>query len=154
MERNSLNIDVLHQLRRCGHFLHQMMGGGKASQFRVLNILSRHENVTQCQLQELMGVRQSSMSELVQKLEEQGLITRERSESDRRQIIISLTDAGMRESCANEEQRATQAQEMLNPLSEEEQRQLYLLLEKLLSAWEANRKMEGKHPHQKHREES
>lgn len=145
METGSLQSEVLHQLRRCGHFLHHRMGGGKASQSRVLHILDHHEGITQSQLQETMGIRQSSMSELVQKLEEQDLIVRERSDRDRRQILISLTDAGREELRANDEKRSLQAQQLLNSLSEGEQEQLSMLLGKLLSDWEEMRNQEDRH---------
>lgn len=154
MERDGKKWEVLHQLRRCGHFLHHMMGDGKASQSRVLNILAHHETITQCQLQELMGIRQSSMSELVQKLEEQSLIARVRSDDDRRQILITLTDAGREALRVNDEKQSAHAQELLSPLTEEEREQLSFLLGKLLSDWEVRRDPEGRHPHphQKHQE--
>ena len=121
------------------------MGGGKASQSRVLHILNHHEGITQSQLQEIMGIRQSSISELVQKLEEQNLIVRERSDQDRRQILIFLTDAGREELRANDEERSLQAQQLLNALSEREQEQLSMLLGKLLSDWDMMRDQEDRH---------
>ncbi|MGN1026221.1 MAG: MarR family winged helix-turn-helix transcriptional regulator [Faecousia sp.] len=145
MENSSFQSGVLHQLRRCGHFLHHRMGGGKASQSRVLHILNHHEGITQSQLQEIMGIRQSSVSELVQKLEEQNLIVRERSDQDRRQILIFLTDAGREELRANDEERSLQAQQLLNALSEREQEQLSMLLAKLLSDWDMMRDKEDRH---------
>ncbi|MGN0998478.1 MAG: MarR family winged helix-turn-helix transcriptional regulator [Faecousia sp.] len=153
MEDSNLKLEVLHQLRRCGHFLHHMMGDGKASQSRVLHILYDHENITQSQLQEIMGIRQSSMSELVQKLEEQHLISRERSEDDRRQILVFLTDAGREELHTNDEKRSAQARELLVGLSGEEQEQLSCLLGKLLSDWEVKRNPECRHSHSRARDQ-
>lgn len=144
MRREDQSMDLLHQIRHCGHYLHHVLGGGRASQSRTLHILEEHGEVTQRQLLELMNIRQSSLSEVVQKLEEQGLIQRERSDADRRQIIIRLSDTGKKQIQHMDEQRILQSRDLLAALTDEEQQQLSRLLGKLLEAWTPPRE-EGHH---------
>ncbi len=101
MDQQEQATELLFLLRRCGHRLHGKRGGGKLSQQRVLRILTKYGEQTQHQLQERMGVQQGSLSELVKKLETQGLVMRTRAPQDRRQVLIRLTGAGRAESEAN-----------------------------------------------------
>ena len=135
MEPSEQALDLLHLLRYCGHYLHHYWGHGWASQGRTLRILAEHGEMTQRQLQDLMGIQQGSLSELVKKLEGQGLIAREREQKDQRQLLIRLTEEGKRQHQYNHEQRLRQSQELIAALSGEEQRQLMTLLEKLHESW-------------------
>ena len=129
-------------LRRCGHYLHHHWGCGRASQSRALRMLEEDGEMTQRQLQDLMGIQQGSLSELVKKLEDQGLITRACAPEDRRQLLIRITDEGIRQSSIHREQRRKEGLELTQALSEEEQRQLRELLTKLLDSWERRQREE------------
>ncbi|WP_272698899.1 MarR family winged helix-turn-helix transcriptional regulator [Desulfovibrio sp. Fe33] len=63
------------------------------AQHRVLSLLLENGPMPQGELLEILDVRSSSLSELLRKLEDRGLILRERNEDDRRSFIISPTDA-------------------------------------------------------------
>ena len=91
--------------------------------------------MTQRQLQDLLGIQQGSLSELVKKLEVQGLIVREREQNDQRQMLIRITDAGRQQNQLNHAQRLQQSRELVAALSGEERRQLMALLEKLYNSW-------------------
>ena len=62
------------------------------AQHRVLSILLDNGPMPQAELLEILDVRSSSLSELLRKLENRGLILRERNEEDRRGFIIAPTD--------------------------------------------------------------
>ncbi|WFS62715.1 MarR family transcriptional regulator [Pseudodesulfovibrio thermohalotolerans] len=62
------------------------------AQQRVLSLLLENGPMPQGELLEILDVRSSSLSELLRKLEDRGLILRERNEDDRRSFIISPTD--------------------------------------------------------------
>ena len=134
MEPSEQALDLLHLLRYCGHYLHHYWGHGRASQGRTLRILAEHGGMAH-RPQDLMGIQQGSLSELVKKLEGQGLIAREREQKDQRQLLIRLTEEGKRQHQYNHEQRLRQSQELIAALSGEEQRQLMTLLEKLHESW-------------------
>lgn len=142
MDKPERTITLLHQLRRCGHYLHHNWSCGRASQNRVLRILEKHGELTQRQLQDIMGIQQGSLSELLKKMEEHGLIDRRQSPDDRRQILVRLTERGEAQSQLNHERMAQQAVELTAVLSGEEQQQLQVLLAKLLDSWEERREKE------------
>ncbi|WP_338668938.1 MarR family winged helix-turn-helix transcriptional regulator [Pseudodesulfovibrio methanolicus] len=62
------------------------------AQHLVLSILLENGPLPQGELLEILDVRSSSLSELLRKLEDRGLILRERNPEDRRGFIISPTD--------------------------------------------------------------
>ncbi len=128
------NRELLMQLELCGHFLHHRGGGGHG-QARILRILRENGQLAQKQLQEMLGIQSGSMSELVGKLEDGRLILRERSEKDRRQILLKISSEGERFILQREKRRQELDERLFLPLSPEEQQQLGLLLGKLLAAW-------------------
>lgn len=130
-------LELLHLLRSCGHYLHHHWGHGRVSQSRTLRILDEYGEVTQRQLQDLMGIQQGSLSEVVKKLEGQGLIVRERGLSDQRQVLIRVTEKGKEQNRLDRESRTRQSVELVSVLDEGEQRQLMALLDKLLASWKA-----------------
>lgn len=142
METLQQPSELLHLLRRCGHYLHRHWSSGRASQFRALRILEENGEITQRQLQDLMGIQQGSLSELVKKLEDQELITRACAFEDRRQLLIRVTKKGQKQGLEYQECQQNEAVELLGALSGEEQRQLYVLLDKLLDSWSCRQKGE------------
>lgn len=65
------------------------------AQLRVLQILAaRQGSATPKALAQQMGVSQATVTALVDKLVARGFATRERSEADRRQTNVVITDAG------------------------------------------------------------
>jgi len=117
---------------------------GKGSQSRILSMLKKDGPITQRQLTEQLGIQPGSASEVLGKLEAAGMILRTPSQEDRRTTIVSLTEAG------TEKAGAVQGSPLFSCLTEEEQEQLLLLLEKLHSAWSEHRKKDGHHGHKHH----
>ena len=131
-------IDALiHKLRRCFRFLHRHADGGKWSQNRVLRELRYHGDMTQKNMQEHIGIQQSSLSELLAKMEEQNLLTRTPSPTDRRQVLLSVTPEGRKllEEC--EKADLQQNIVFLQVLTPQEQQTLLELLTKLDDSWTA-----------------
>lgn len=91
--------------------------------------------MTQRNLQEHIGIQQSSLSELVTKMEQQQLITRSPYPDDRRQVLIGLTDKGRQLLALSEETDLRQNITYLQVLSEDEQQTLLDLLTKLDDSW-------------------
>ena len=126
---------LIHKLRRCFRFVHHHADGGKWSQNRVLRELRWHGDMTQRNLQEHIGIQQSSLSELVTKMEQQQLITRSPYPDDRRQVLIGLTDNGRQLLALSEQTDLQQNITYLQVLSEDEQQTLLDLLTKLDDSW-------------------
>ena len=66
----------------------------RQGQGRVLALLKMTPEITQRELTYLMGMSRQSLAELLAKLEKQGLIEREPSETDKRTVTVRLTEAG------------------------------------------------------------
>lgn len=70
------------------------MGDPHRGQGRVLSLLKMQPEISQKDLSYILGITPQSLGELLAKLEKNGYITRETSESDRRAMIIKLTPEG------------------------------------------------------------
>ena len=78
---------------------------------RMLMTLSDNEGATSRDLCEILDVRPSSLSELLGKMEEKGLVSRQISEEDKRAAIVTLTEEGAAAAAAiraNFEQKAAE----------------------------------------------
>lgn len=130
-----------------GRLLHHRPGGDAGrGQALVLSILAGRESLSQRELQQLLGVQPGSLSELVSKLERKGMLTRERAE-DRRGNLLRLTDAGRR---AVPGADASPEDDLFDALTGEQQRTLADLLRTLLVDWAAKLEAEEQGP-ERHR---
>lgn len=99
-EKNTLTEALLeaHHLLRC----YQMAWYGKyfnaldpyQGQGRILNALKVSHIITQKELGKRLHIRSQQLGEHLQKLEENGYIKRHRSTTDKRALIVELTDLG------------------------------------------------------------
>lgn len=84
--------DVRKQELRNKHRFSQFRGGGE-----IIRVLSESKApICQNNLAKLASVRPGSLSQTLGRLERDEIIHRERSESDRRQIKVSLTPKGQK----------------------------------------------------------
>lgn len=63
-------------------------------QYLVLMLLRERENVSMSDISHRLGLGSSTLSPLLRRMEEQGILVRKRYAFDERQVIISLTEAG------------------------------------------------------------
>ena len=91
--------------------------------------------MTQRDLQEASCITSASLSEVIAKLEAEGLVERERSETDRRQLTVTLTGPGTER--AHEVLRTREEFERLafDCLSPEETAQLASTLDRVAARW-------------------
>ena len=139
-QENSIKMSAHEKLRvqliRCG----QKLGSGhgkKQTQGRILKILYLYGPMSQRILQEKLDIQPGSMSEIAAKLEHKGLLFRQKDPADKRQILLTLTEAGRTDveqfrKCGRSQHTAD-----FDALTPEEQQQLSDLLEKLLASWSA-----------------
>lgn len=117
-------------LRHCGKFLYYHSRPGM-QQGLVLQML-RSGPMTQKQIQDQLGTRPGSVSELISKLEAKNLLRRQRSEPDRRKVLLALTEKGRELSQHHTEYPVTG---LYTALAQPERETLIQLLSKLLSDW-------------------
>lgn len=124
---------------KCSHlFIHR--NGQNQGKNRVLSILFSHGDMTQRELLDHTDIRSASLSELLAKIEAKGDIMRERSKENARNVNICLTDKGKVEAEQIQREQLEFARELFAPLDEEEQKQLEMLMVKLLLAWKSEYK--------------
>ncbi|GAF35550.1 MarR family winged helix-turn-helix transcriptional regulator [Lentilactobacillus farraginis] len=100
-------------------------------QHRVLHVLAKEGTLIQSQLAEILDIRPSSLTELLSKLEDRGLISRTPDENDKRVTNVTLTDAG-KKAIENESGTSDKlTDDIFAGLSDEEIEQLNNLFDKL-----------------------
>lgn len=128
MEHDDLKLRRL--LRRCGHFLYHQTNHDQQS--NVLLLVHEHGPMNQKQLQEHLSIKAGSASELISKLEDKECLIRTRDPSDRRKVVLTLTEKGERIARFH---RQRPEETLFTALTGEEREALAQILEKLLSGW-------------------
>ena len=109
-----------------GHYLH-VHAGGRSGKQHIL---------TQRELQDSYSISSAALSEVLAKLEAEGLVTRTRSEQDRRQLEIALTPTGSTVAREETERRLAFVRDSLGALTPPEREQLASLLERVEQSWQ------------------
>jgi DNA-binding MarR family transcriptional regulator len=68
--------------------------GLKLQHYRVLQAVARLPAATPARVADAVGLRRSTMTGVLDSLERKGLLTRERSTTDRRSVLLRCTDEG------------------------------------------------------------
>lgn len=139
-----IKMDLLERLHRLYALLHRAMHhrhkqpemNPHRGQGRVLALLTMQKEITQKELSYLLDIRNQSLGELLSKLEKADLVTREPSESDRRMMVVRLTEKGEQEAKKIDPASANTG-DLFGALSQEEQETLCQLLSKLIDSMEA-----------------
>jgi DNA-binding MarR family transcriptional regulator len=87
------------------------------SQSRALNVLMRHGVLRLSELSDHLRIAPRSTTEVVDDLQQRGLVERHPDPADRRATLVSLTDAGTEASRAIAEARQTEAERFFGALS-------------------------------------
>lgn len=101
---------------------------------RMLAALNDNGAMSQSQLAARLNIRPQSLSELLAKAESEGFVERRQSEEDKRQTIVSITDAGRARVAGFRDAHRRRAEEFCSALSDEEKDTLKDILEKLISS--------------------
>lgn len=117
---------------------HQMFNQAKFGPFadstrgqgRILAMLKIQPDIATSDLAYLLGIRQQSLNELLNKLEKGGYVERKPYEDDKRVMIVHLTEKGK-----NAKQPDTSYKEFFSCLSYEELLQFSEYLERILAAF-------------------
>ena len=120
-------------LKRC---FHKMQRGERSSQGHVVGLLWRKGEMTQRELQSYMKISQASLSELVKKLEERGMVERSADPDDRRRMLVRLTEQGRQDHQEHLQRSLDRGVALLDELTVEEQDELHRLLLKMLTGAE------------------
>lgn len=108
---------LLHKHHMRTHAQNGPMANPTRGQGRIFALLKMQDGISTKDLSYLLGIRVSSLNELLAKMEKNGYIMREASEADRRIMLVKLTDKGK-----NEQQEEWNPGGIFTCLSEEEQK--------------------------------
>lgn len=135
------NLELYRVILRVSHALRHGHGEPELKmapgQKRVLTALARRETMTQRDLLDEMGLARATLSELLTRLEDRGLIERTRSKADRRVTILSLTRKGKIASGKIIDVESRIADEAFAPLGADEKEQLARMLAVMLDSWKS-----------------
>ena len=129
------NNKLIWNFRDIGHTMRQI-SEGRGSQKRILILLKENAGMTQKELTARLGVQPGSASEVLNKLEQAGLILRTPNENDHRTTDIRLTQDGKPLAEEAAAQRAKRHEQMFAVLSDEEKDTLIALLERINAHWD------------------
>ena len=128
-------LSTLQWLMRCQQMNYRAEAGPFADttrgQGRILAMLKIQPEIATKDLAYLLGIRQQSLNELLNKLEKNGYVERKPSDSDKRVMIVHLTEKGKQV-----QQPVADHHEILDCLSAEELEQLAQYLGRLIQALE------------------
>ena len=82
--------------QRHAHGMHQQRGAYDASRGRgrIIALLQLKDGISTKEISQILDIRVSSTNEVLSKMEDAGLIERKPSETDRRVMLVYLTDKG------------------------------------------------------------
>lgn len=115
------------------HVKNGPVGDPTRGQGRVLAMLKIQPEISSKDLAYLLGIRQQSLNELLNKLEKKGYVTRVPSETDRRVMLVRLTEQGKQ---AQDENSGADDAGLFDCLSPEERDQFNAYLDRMIAAFE------------------
>lgn len=99
-QADAIEESILRSLRRITRAI-DLYSRQLAKQYRLtgpqlvcLRYVRRHGPVTPSELAEAVSLSQATITGIIDRLHAQGLVTRDRSDEDRRRVIVALTDQG------------------------------------------------------------
>lgn len=130
-------LERLHRLSH-RHYLRAYAESGPMAdptrgQGRIFAILKMQDGISTKDLSYLLDIRISSLNELLSKMEKAGYIKRESSETDKRVMLIKLTEKGK-----NEQKQEWNPDEIFDCLSEDEKKTFEEYLDRIIASIETD----------------
>jgi len=123
---SDLGDSPAHLVRRCHQFYGDLYARESGSQdltkqqYLVLLALEQHDGISQTALVETTGIDRSTLAEMMRRMLERGLVSRERVKEDQRANAVAITQAG-RKALRSARLAASRAEKLLlDPLPQSE----------------------------------
>lgn len=100
-------------------------------QFLILRLIDGQEKCTSTYLAEAVAVGKSSITAIINRLDEAGMIERTRDENDRRQVYLTMTEHGQRVYRTSEKQMQEVISPYLFDFEDKDIEQFIMMFEKL-----------------------
>lgn len=133
------NRSVGFLIKRCGVLMNQIAERSFAAQsisftqWIVLMTLTERAHASPTELSAHMGHDMGALTRLVDELERDGLVSRERSQHDRRAVQIAITSEGRRVATAGKRVVVDLLNQLVEPYSPAEIESLISLLQRMLA---------------------
>lgn len=126
-------LELLQLFRQCSHLQFHRFNKFHGQGY-IISILSKNNGIiTQRELCEKTQRRAATLSEQLEQMSQNGIITRQKNKDDKRNIDISLTEKGMAVAQEVQLEREHTAEIIFGNLDSTEKSQLKLLLSKIHS---------------------
>ena len=130
---NSELASLLHRTAKMMARSYHSHAHAHHAQAHVMSIIKERGPLSQKKLLRILDVRSSSLSELLSKLEQRGLIVRKRDENDKRSLIVSAK-RGAGSPCADSRKEVGNCiYDVFDVLDDDEKQQLSILLQKIMT---------------------
>ena len=132
------NSSIGFLVKRCGVLLSQVAERRfdalpvSFTSWQVLMALTQQPHLSATKLSEQLGHDMGALTRVVDELERQGFVRRERSSTDRRAVEIAITAAGRRQAQAGKRLIVELLNLLLEPYSKQETDMLIALLQRML----------------------
>ncbi|WP_293814977.1 MarR family winged helix-turn-helix transcriptional regulator [uncultured Parolsenella sp.] len=128
---------IVDMLGFCGHYLH-IHGGGRSGRAPIICALLKHgDAMPQRELMNMFDLKAGSLSEVLTKIERDGLIERTRDPQDRRQLIVQLTPEGHAQALEEQTRREGFRADALTCLTREQRNELENMLDLVKEHWKS-----------------
>ena len=108
----------------------------RPGQNKILKILENKGDHTTQELKAKLGIRDSSLSELLKKLERDGYITRKATGRGAKETMVSITNKGRISALECKLSEINRDEELFGCLDQHDRDELVRILNKLLASWE------------------
>jgi DNA-binding MarR family transcriptional regulator len=131
-----LEQEAFHVIRRLMHEhtarWQQMLPALTKPQYAVLSAIAEHPGIEQMRLVDAAASSKATLAEMLNRLEERGIIERRQDDIDRRRRFVYLTEEGLATLTAAQPLARRTDNEFLNRLSPSERETLQRLLGRML----------------------
>ncbi len=138
--KNKDILDIIMRLSRVTRRRRQEEPGDRRlsrSVYRAMVILRKEGAMRASDLAERLDIRPASLTEQLTRMEQLGLIRREKDPDDKRVVLVVLTGQGVLELDRDRENRLAWSKKLEEALTEEEHQTFAELAEKLIAFFEA-----------------
>lgn len=125
-----LFYDIIHKLQKQSRDT-AIRPNARKGQSRCLYMIKMAGEINQRRLAEILGIRPTSLSETIKRLEDKNMINRVPDQHDKRTYIISLTKKGDEEIEQIRRSYVSEHKEWLDCLTTEELEMFFNILEKI-----------------------
>ena len=138
--KNKDILDIIMRLSRVTRRRRQEEPGDRRlsrSVYRAMVILRKEGAMRASDLAERLDIRPASLTEQLTRMEQLGLIRREKDPDDKRDVLVVLTGQGVLELDRDRENRLAWSKKLEEALTEDEHQTFAELAEKLIAFFEA-----------------